>query len=728
MLEAQSLDGIAPETELAGTARRIRLWILEQIALQKDRAALWLPVLLGLGIGIYFALPEEPPLVLGLFTWVLMAAVLAAIWPYRFGKKGRKLYFGIIIMLLPLTGFAAAQIRTHKAFTPMIERKIGPVTLTGTIRSVEKLPGKKGSRVVLDGLRIEDIEPSKTPRLVRLQLRQDSDIRVGQKISALAELTPPSAPVYPGGYDFRRSFYFQGIGAVGFIYRAPEILAQPTQGLWNIEGLRQSIAGVLWRELPAEQAAIVSALTIGQQKGIPEKDEEDLRDAGLAHLLAISGMNISFVAGLIFFLTRLLLAASPVLALKFPIKKIAATLSFAGAVFYMMLSGAEVPVQRAVLMTGIVILAIIMDRTPISLRLVSFSAFVILLVSPESLISASFQMSFGAVIALVAFYEGTEQFWIRSYRDAGPLRRIALYFIGVCLSSLIASTATAPFAAYHFQQFPTYGLLANLMAVPLMGFLIMPAGLAAFILMPFGLSYWPLQLMALGVNWTMDIARWTAGLPGAVLNLESWPFETFMAFVFAGLLICLWKGQGKTLSIVFAAAGIFALLPHSPPDILVSETGKLIAYLGADGQIHVNSKRTEKFVLENWERQAGLPEGSSIPFPKSTSSKQATEDSALLCDTQACRITVKAKNISLVSDPYALPFECAWADILIVAQEPITEEDCRSSVKIDRFTLWREGAQAVWIDDGQKTIKTLSTYMMTGKRPWSIRREQPSRN
>ncbi|MBK9585048.1 MAG: ComEC/Rec2 family competence protein [Alphaproteobacteria bacterium] len=470
MLEAQSLDGIAPETELAGTARRIRLWILEQIALQKDRAALWLPVLLGLGIGIYFALPEEPPLVLGLFTWVLMAAVLAAIWPYRFGKKGRKLYFGIIIMLLPLTGFAAAQIRTHKAFTPMIERKIGPVTLTGTIRSVEKLPGKKGSRVVLDGLRIEDIEPSKTPRLVRLQLRQDSDIRVGQKISALAELTPPSAPVYPGGYDFRRSFYFQGIGAVGFIYRAPEILAQPTQGLWNIEGLRQSIAGVLWRELPAEQAAIVSALTIGQQKGIPEKDEEDLRDAGLAHLLAISGMNISFVAGLIFFLTRLLLAASPVLALKFPIKKIAATLSFAGAVFYMMLSGAEVPVQRAVLMTGIVILAIIMDRTPISLRLVSFSAFVILLVSPESLISASFQMSFGAVIALVAFYEGTEQFWIRSYRDAGPLRRIALYFIGVCLSSLIASTATAPFAAYHFQQFPTYGLLANLMAVPLMGF------------------------------------------------------------------------------------------------------------------------------------------------------------------------------------------------------------------------------------------------------------------
>lgn len=724
MLEAQSLDGIAPETQDDGRWPGIAPWIRDQIALQKDRAPLWLPVLLGSGIGVYFALPEEPPLVLGLFVWVLLAAVLAAIWPYRFGRKGRKLYLALVIMLLPLTGFAAAQLRTHNAYTPMLEKKIGPVTVQGMVRSIEKLPGKKGSRVVLAALEIEDLDPAKVPHFARLQLRQDAEIKVGQKISALAELTPPSAPVYPGGYDFRRSFYFQGIGAVGFIYRAPEIIRQPEAGILNIQGLRQSIAGVLWRELPPEQAAIVSALTIGQQKGIPEEDEDALRDAGLAHLLAISGMNISFVAGLIFFLTRLILATSPLLALKLPIKKIAAALSFAGAVFYMLLSGAEVPVQRAVVMTGIVILAVIMDRTPISLRLVSFSAFVILLVSPESMMSASFQMSFSAVVALVAFYEGTEQFWIRAYRDSGPFRRIALYFVGVCLSSLIASTATAPFAAYHFQQFPTYGLLANLIAVPLMGFLIMPAGLAAFILMPFGLSYWPLQIMALGIDWTMEIARWTAALPGAVMNLEAWPFETFLAFVFAGLLVCLWRGPGKTVAALFATLGILALSTNTPPDILVSETGKLVAYKGSDGKMHINTKRTEKFVLENWERQAGLPEGASVSFPKKAVTEQSQDNTDPLCDPQACRLTLKGKNISVVSDPYALTFECAWADILIIAQEPLSLQNCRSTIKIDRFSLWREGAQALWIDQQQNTVKMTGSFTLTGKRPWSVQRKE----
>ncbi|MCB1840478.1 MAG: ComEC family competence protein [Alphaproteobacteria bacterium] len=719
MLDTQSLDAMAPEIQESGAFRQVRTWSKEQFALQKERAVLWLPVHMALGIGLYFALPVEPPLAGGLLAWVILLALLTTLHPYRLGQKGGKLYTALILLILPATGFTAAQLRTHLVYTPIIAHKIGPVTVTGTVESIERLPGKKGNRILLSDISVENLEAQDTPRKVRLQARQNSDFFVGQKVKVLAQLTPPSAPVYPGGYDFRRAFYFQGIGAVGFIYRIQDVLETPAGYGWNIEILRQAAARTIWGELPADQAAIVSALTIGQQKGISEKNEDAMRNAGLAHLLAISGLNISLVAGLIFFFTRLCMATSPVLALNCPIKKIAALISFVGAVFYMLLAGAEIPVQRAVLMTGIVILAILMDRTPISLRLVAFSATVILILSPESLISASFQMSFAAVLALVSFYEGTAKFWVRAYSQAGPFQRIALYFLGVCLSSLVASTATAPFAAYHFQRFPVYGLLANLVAVPLMGFLIMPAGLVAFLLMPFGLSYWPLQVMALGVSWTVDVAAWTASLPGAVIDLKAWPFLSFLFCIAAGLLLCLWKGNGKLIALIFAALAWITLGAQTPPDILVSETGKLVAYKVPAETMYASTKRSEKFVLKNWERQAGLPEGASLAFPRATSEEQKTDGSAPLCDAQACRAFLKGKKISIIFDPYAFAIECAWADI-IIAREPLSQKNCRAAIQIDRFTLWREGALALWINERNGSVWMKGVTAQTGNRPWSI--------
>lgn len=362
-----------------------------QLAMQKDNLFLWAPVMMAFGVGTYFSLKVEPPLILGVLGWLICAGLCVLAYPLRErGGGGQVFFLSLCAFLLVATGFVSGQARTLRVDAPVLDKRVGPVTITARVESVEHMEGKGGSRLILSHLEIEDLPPEKTPGRVRLQLRKDEGIAVGQTIRGLALLNAPSSAVMPGGFDFRRYLYFQGIGAVGFIYQPPEILEQGRSPFWSFDALRQDIAARVFAALPEEQAGFVTALLTGQRKGIAEEDQEAMRDAGIAHILAISGLHVGIVAGFVFFCVRLGLAAFPAIALRYPIKKFAAVAGMAAAVFYMMLAGATVPTQRAVMMSGIVFFAIILDRSPISLRLVAVAAGVILLVAPESLMSASF--------------------------------------------------------------------------------------------------------------------------------------------------------------------------------------------------------------------------------------------------------------------------------------------------------------------------------------------------
>lgn len=707
MQSAISLERKVPDTQFF-SVHGVWGWLFVQVGLQRERAFLWSPVFFACGIGAYYALPVEPPALAGVFVFLFFLSFYGVF----FRGRAERFFYPAVAVLLMMAGFCAAQFRTLVVDAPMIERETGPVEMTGTVFSVEDLEGYKGQKIVFGDLRIEDLSGDDTPRRVRLSYRADPPLHVGERVKLLVMLHPPSTPVIPGGFDFRRYMFFQQIGAVGFVYKNLGIIEKGGAVSNTLERLRQRIDERIIAALPGEDGTIAAALMVGKRGAISEGNRDALRGAGLAHILAISGLHVGLMSGALFFVLRFIMACFPVFALRYPIKKIAAVMAFCGALAYMMIAGATLPTQRAVLMSGVVFLAIVLDRSAISMRLVAFAALVVLAVAPESLLSASFHMSFAAVAALVAFYDATRGFWSAMYRKANVLRKVQMYFLGVCMTTLIASAATGFYALYHFQRFAVLGLVANFMAVPLMAFVIMPCALLAFLLMPFGFEFVPLWLMGKAIGQVLVTAHWVSALPMASWQVGAWPIAALLWFTAAGLWLCLWRGVGKVLSLAFFVCGVWSVYAVQMPAVLVSQSHKLVGvYDGHD--LYVNTKRADKFTLENWERALGLGENSMVVM------RGTAKNGVYGCDDDACRLSVQGLRIEVVRNLYALAQACVWADVVVVQNGVDRVPDyCRSKIMIDRFASWRSGAYAVFSDQGDPHVTT--SLQKTGVRPWSL--------
>lgn len=711
MQNALRIDRIYTENWFFLTIKRLHVLFINQCAIQKENAFLWVPVIFALGIALYFSLHFEPPIALTIFSLCLGGVLYVLSHP-------QKVYASIaLIILIFLSGFSAAKIRTEHIKTPMIEKKISSAHITGTIASIEKMEEGGGSRIILSHLTIEKIAPNKTPKKIRLRIRKDENIQIGQRVKILAGLNPPSGPLIPEGFDFRRYLFFQEIGAVGFVYNEPDILASPPPTIFDVESIRHSIATQIYRYLPPDSAAIAVALMVGQKNAISQDNKQAIRDAGLAHMLAISGLHVGLFAGTLFFILRLAMACIPNFALRYPIKKIAAICALGGAIFYMLLAGVTVPTQRAVFMISIVFLAIILDRSPISLRLVAASALIVLLFRPESLLSVSFQMSFAAVISLVYFYDVTRPIWMKLYTDRSIVKKGMMYFLGVCITTIIASLATAPFALYHFGQVSFIGSVANLMAVPLLTFLIMPFALLSIILMPLGLSFLPLTIMDIGIKGMLEISYWAASLPHAILRASLWPFSSFILIIVSCLFIILWKGKGKLLGIPLFFIAFWIAQASITPDILISSSHKLFLFKTDEDTLLTSSRRSDRFVLKNWEKLYGLPEKSAQILPnKGERKSKEDQNNNNNCGEQGCRFLIKGYKVSFSRIPYISEQECAWADILI-AVDPVKDKSCHARYIIDKFDTWKFGTHAVWLKPEGIVIQSVA--QTTANRPWS---------
>lgn len=707
MPQAQSLERKRMQAKFF-LQSRVFAWCLEQILLQRPQVFLWIPVFFSFGIGAYFSLPVEPPIFIGLFCALLFISVYIVFFRSR---PAFTIVFWAVLLIF--SGFITAQVRTISVYTPILEKKMRTVEIVGTVLSVEDGEGGVGQKVIIGDLQIEDLAPEKTPRNARLSYRAKPELIVGQRIKGLASLNPPATPVMPGAFDFRRHMFFQSIGAVGFIFNPPEILGSQSGSIFIfIEDLRQKIVERVKAAVPEREAALIVALTIGKQGGISQEDRDAMRDAGLAHILAISGMNFGLMAGAVFFMFRLGMAAIPWLALNYPIKKIAAVAAFIVAVLYLFLSGMTIPAQRAVLSTGAIFLAIYLDRSPISLRLVAFAAVVVLVIAPESLLSASFHMSFAAVVALIAVYDSTRPQWEKLLKRGGVLNKIAMYFVGVCATTIIGSLATGIYALYHFQRFAVLGLIANFVAVPLIAFIIMPFALIAVILAPFGLDWIAYRAMGFAAIQILNIAHWVAQMPAASWQISAWPFSALICFTLAGIWVVLWRGVGKLAAVPLIMIGFAAILVAQKPIALASASHKIFGFY--DGQnLYVNSTRTDKFTRENWERALGVSENASV-FMR----PDGAESLPYRCDYDAFRIEVQNVKFSLVKDVYALAQECEWADSIIVEDSfESRPKNCGDKIVIGRFDTWRKGAYGFYKNaDGLVFVKTVAQGL--GDRPW----------
>ncbi|WP_200341463.1 ComEC/Rec2 family competence protein [Rhodovibrio sodomensis] len=690
--------------------RLASLWLALQVRLLAERArwALWLPVGFGTGIAVYFALPTEPP------GWIGLVVVgFAAL--YALQARGRTwVMLGALALGAVGAGFGAAQLRTHLVAAPILHAEHGPARVHATVLEVE--PRETGHRLRLGNPQVARLDPADTPAVVRVTVSAGApDVLPGDRVRLLAVLSPPPEPAAPGAYDFARRAYFERLGAVGFALGRVERLARaPGAGpnawdLWWAER-RQTIASHVRAAVPGRSGTVAAALMTGERGAIPDAVLQAMRDSGLAHLLAISGLHVGLIAGLVFFAVRAAIALVPPLAVRVQAKKWAALAAAIAGFCYLWLVGATVPTQRAFLMLALVLLAVALDRSALSMRLVAWAAFVVLLLHPESLTGASFQMSFAAAMGLVATYEVVRTRSFGRTSALGLPARIALYAGGVALTSVIAILATGPFAVFHFNRLALYGLAANLVAVPLTAFWIMPAALIAFTLMPLGLDGPVLSIMGWGVAGMLATAETVAGWPGSVVVLPSPSLPALALMVAGGLWLCLWRTRWRLWGLAAVAAGCLSVPLTARPDLLVTGDARLIGVRAADGDLWVSTQRRERFSRDVWQRRLGTQQVHTWP------PWGLADGAALSCDPLACLFRKHGLTVALVRDGRALAEDCRMADV-VVAVLPVRRTRCaRPAVVIDRFDLWRDGAHTIYLARDGPRVDSVRAHR--GRRPW----------
>lgn len=690
-------------------------WLAAALAQQRRRLILWLPVAMAAGIGVFFVLPDEPGA--AALPW-LAALLLAPVLLAMVGGRG----VGLVLALtgaLAAVGFGAAMARVRLVAAPVLA---APVTalVEGRLREITQSSGGL-PRLTLDRLTIYGLAAAETPSRVRVTLRradQADRLMPGVRLSVLADLAAPGGPIAPGAFDFRRVAWFEALGAIGTARGRLAVLPPETgdhDAAVTLARLRARVSAWLRLSMGGEAGAFAAAIVTGDRSGLPVTALSALRDSNLAHLLAISGLHMAIVCGLAFALVRHLLVLVPGIALHWPVKALAAMAGLLAAVSYLLLSGGAVATQRAGLMAAVALLGILVGRPALGLRGLALAATVILLLTPESLLSVGFQMSFAATLALVAFYEAVRE--SRGLRPAVDWRqRLGRYFLGIVFTSVIAGLATAPFAAWHFNRLAPWGLVANLAAVPVMGLWVAPLLALGALLAPLGLERLPLGAAALGIDTILLVARWVARLPGAVQPIAATAAAPLLLLSAGGLWLCLWRGRLRCVGLgaVVGALVLWLVVELPRPVARVAPHGDVVSVRGPQG-LAVDRPRAARYVIDGWLRREGdaTDQDTAIVRPGFTSDGiwQVAELG------HGWRLLVSGSRRPSVQ---ALAQSCTSQTVLVLPRARVPEMARKGCIVLDQPVLADGAARAIFTheDGGLKiTDSRASSRFWTGASP-----------
>ena len=697
---------------LARLRNRVSAYLRRCLEAEAETLFLWLPVAMAAGIGTYFALPWEPGPV------AMMVIGSAALLPlYAAMRRGSA---AALLVLFVLLGFSAAKFDSVMVWSPPLAYSTGPIEIEGTVRSIES--GRGGQLKIV--LRLEEargLSDETRPGHVRLSVSLLS-ITPGDRLRGTATLSPLPTPVAPGAFDFARAQWLNGIGATGRFLGKPSIeKGNRSLGFHlaaMIHELRQTIAARIHAALTGSTGHLAVALVTGERSGIADAMTDSLQTSGLAHIISISGLHMSLVAGSVFWLVRALLASSARLALRRPIKKWSALAALAAGAFYLAISGNEVASQRSYLMLAIMFIAVLLDRPALSLRNVAIAALAIMTVEPSSLLSAGFQMSFLAVTGLLSFFafrrseETTPQPPRRRSHWPVYLVKLGVRWLAIMgATTLIAGLCTGPVAAYHFNRISTYSLVANLLALPIVSAVVMPMALFATAAMPLGLEFWPLVAMGQGLEAVMKVSDWVTTFPGARVFAPSQAPAGALIVTFGILWISLFRTSLRWWGIGICALGFAVGGIKARPDVLVERTAINAAVRNDLGVLAIAEERKGRFAVERWLAADG--DGVTI--------KVASKRAGWKCDAHLCLARTKGKTVAYARKSAELDLVCPKADVLIAAF-PLRGR-CRAiDIRIDRFDVWRNGAHALFVgEDG--VIRTATAREQRGSRPWVAKAE-----
>lgn len=681
----------------------LRAWALAESG--PGRLLPWVPVAFGAGIALYFAAEREP------VVWVTAAtACLLAVTAILLRRS-----FAFPCLLLAASvaaGFSCATWKSTRIAHEVLAKPLLGVALTGFVETREER--ERSDRFVLRVATMETPRDAIKLTRVRLSVKKGTAPAVGSFVELKARLQPPLAPLRPGGYDFARDLYFQGIGASGFVTGSINKIDPPTppsrrlQYAATMQGMRDAIDARIRASLTGDSRAIATALLTGRRDAISSDVNDAMFISGLGHVLSISGYHMAVVAGVVFFVVRALLALVPVLTVTFPIKKVAAAAALLAALFYLLLSGAEVATQRSFIMTAVVLIAIMVDRRAITFRTLAIAALIVLIITPEALVHPSFQMSFAATLGLVALVQiGMPALFATS--ESSTTARIALWggreIAMLLLASLIAGLATMPYAAYHFHRITPYGIIANLLAMPVVSILVMPAGLLGLVAIPFGFDSLFWHIMEIGLQWMIFVSKWVAGLPGAIGRVPAFGTGPLIVASLGIVLLALLRTSLRYAGgIALVAATVWAAATKQP-DVLIAGDGQSVAARGRDGKLHVMRSGKDAFLVKEW-----LGADADARQPTDVSLNEGVS-----CDPSGC-VTALGDGalIALTLQPDAFSDDCDRAVVIVTAKQ--APADCRAMV-INRETLQGQGATTLRRVDDLFVIEAVRVRGLD--RPWA---------
>ncbi len=653
---------------------RLELWLESE----RDQLPLWLPVMLGSGIAAWFLLPLETHWISFIFAGLALATAGVTMGlPKRVGTAS--LLAGLALSV----GCGLIWIRAERAHHDVIQRP-AVTEITGLIERTEDKSAE-------DKLRLT-VRTVSDASLIRITLKTDSPdpkLKMGALISFRARLAPPPTAALPGGYDFSRAAWFLGLSAVGQVLGDVTIArAAPPNN-----GLRDQLTQHVRSQIDGSAGGIASAFASGDRGAIAPEDEEAMRASGLTHLLSISGLHVTAVVAAAMFLTLKMLALSPRLALTWPLLAISAGVGAGVGVAYTLLTGAEVPTVRSCIAALLVLIGIALGREALTLRLVATGALVVLLLWPESLVGASFQLSFMAITAIVAFHDSKFVKGSLAAREESAVRKGLRSLGGLLLTGVIVEIALAPIALYHFHKSGLYGALANLVAIPLTTFVIMPLEALAllFDFIGAGAPFWWATEQA--IELLLTLAHKVAAFPGAMARLPSIPTPAFALILTGGLWLLLWKSRARVFGLIPVVVGVVWAISTPLPDLLISDDGRHMAIRGPNGDMALLRERTGDFMRDVMAERAGVDDMDIL-----IDQRRDTDCSTDICVT-ALRKGNRTWMIGATRSQHLVPWQelvslCPRLDIII--SERRLPPACKPKwFKVDRSLLNETGGLAI---------------------------------
>ncbi|MER8502739.1 MULTISPECIES: ComEC/Rec2 family competence protein [unclassified Mesorhizobium] len=718
----------------------IRNSVTSAAGLELDRgvAFLLVPVFLACGVVVYFALSVEPafPQPIAIVLLAALCTVVSRSWPRT------RLCF--MVALLCALGVLAAKFETWRVGTHVLGSEIS-TRLTGRVVSYEPMASGR-IRLTIDVISTARPTLRYMPERVRISaMKIPAELAAGSEIAGYVRLLPPTGPVRPDSYDFSFDSYFAGIGGSGFFLGNPKVVASGSMPLAArlssaIEDARESIADHIRSRIGGAEGEIAAALIVGVRAGIPEEINEAMRRTGIYHIISISGLHMALVAGTIMALLRGAFALFPDFSSRRPVKKYAAAAALFSIAAYLVFSGVVVAAERSFIMLAVMLIAVLFDRAALTMRNLAISAIAVILVSPHEVVGPSFQMSFAATAALVGAYAGWSDY--RTGRATTPpprrsplrlaTRKVLLGMGGLAMTSIIAGSATALFAIWHFQRVAPLSLFANLAIMPIVSLVVMPFAVLSALAMPFGADGPFLYVMGKGLTAMIALSGWISERSPidavGLISLRSVLLVT-IALVVASMATT-WL---RLAAIPFALAGLLTTTQTRVPDVLISEDARLVALPIGSGELAVNRARPNEFTIDNWKRALT---SEAIVAPETPGKNDPQFDIAdpadlppgmpFICTDGLCLARhPSGAIIAQAKDRDTARPACAFAS-LIVIDDATAHNPCyydRLVLVVTKRQLARAGSAAVYFDPQAATRAEIRFAVEKSYRPWHVQRK-----